>query len=69
MTSGQTAAERMRRSRQRRRQGLACLTIEIKLTEIDELVRRGLVQEPEKNDYQAVLRGIYEHLDRTLGEL
>jgi hypothetical protein len=36
------AAERMRRHRQRRRDGLRCLTVELRDREIDELIRRGL---------------------------
>jgi hypothetical protein len=37
------AAERMRRHRQRRRDGLRCLIIELRETEIDALIRNGLL--------------------------
>jgi hypothetical protein len=35
------AAERMRRHRQRRRDGLRCLVVELRETEIDVLVQKG----------------------------
>jgi hypothetical protein len=38
------AAERMRRYRQRRRDGLRCLIIELRETEIDDLIRKGLAE-------------------------
>src|SRR5215813_9433922 len=38
------AAERMRRHRQRRRDGPRCLVIELRETEIDALIRKGLLK-------------------------
>jgi hypothetical protein len=38
------AAERMRRHRDRRRDGLRCLTIELRETERDALIRNGLLK-------------------------
>ena len=35
--------ERMRRHRQRQRNGLRCLVIELRETEIDTLIRKGLL--------------------------
>ena len=43
------AGERMRRHRQRRRDKLRCLIIELRESEIDELIRRGLLP-PEGRD-------------------
>ena len=37
------AAERMRRHRQRRRDGLRCLNVELRETEIDTLIGRRLL--------------------------
>jgi hypothetical protein len=37
-------AERMRRHRERRRDGLRCVTIELRETEIDALVRNGFLK-------------------------
>jgi hypothetical protein len=62
------AAERMRRHRQRRRDGLRCLTIELRETEIDTLICRGLLKAETRNDMYSVSRALYEHLDHTLGE-
>ena len=59
------AAQRMRRSRQRRRDGLRCLTIELRETEIDELIRKGLLKTDARNDPYAVLEGLHQFLDAT----
>jgi hypothetical protein len=61
------AAERMRLHRERRRDGLRCLTIELRETEIDALIRRGLLKPETRNDASAVSQALYEHLDCTLG--
>ena len=62
------AAERMRRHRQRRRDGLRCLIIEIRGSEIDELIRRGLLKSEMRNDTAEVIDALYAHLDRTLDQ-
>jgi hypothetical protein len=61
------AAERMRLHRERRRQGLRCLTIELRETEIDVLIEKGLLDGEMRNDPDAVCDALYIHLDRTLG--
>jgi hypothetical protein len=63
------AAERMRRHRERRRQGLRCLTIELRETEIEALIRKGFLQAEMRNDANAVSEALYSHLDQTLGSL
>jgi len=63
------AAERMRRHRQRRRDGLRCLIIELRETEIDALIRNGLLQPENRHDYDSVQSALYAFLDRALGEL
>jgi hypothetical protein len=60
------AAERMRRHRERRRDGLRCLTIELRETEIDALVRMGLLKSEMRNDANAIIEALYAHFDRTL---
>jgi len=60
------AAERMRLHRERRRQGLRCLTIELRETEIDALVREGLLERETRNDANAIIDALYAHLNRTL---
>jgi hypothetical protein len=59
-------AERMRRHRQRRRDGMRCLQLEIRDTEIDELIRRKLLKEETRDDKQAILYAFYEFLEDTL---
>ena len=61
------AAERMRLHCERRRKGLRCLTIEVRETEIDALVRMALLKPEMRNDPSAISEAIYEYFDRTLG--
>jgi hypothetical protein len=61
------AAERMRRHRERRRDGLRCVVVELRETEIDELVRRKLLEADARNDLYAVRDALHAHFDRTLG--
>jgi hypothetical protein len=63
------AAMRMRRSRERRRDGLRCLQIELHETELDVLTREGLLETDARNDPNAVRKALYAHLDRTLGAM
>ena len=67
--SRSAAAERMRRHRQRRRDGLRCLMIELRETEIDALIRNGLLQAENRDDYDSIQSALYAFLDRALGEL
>jgi hypothetical protein len=60
-------AKRMRLHRQRRRDGLRCLTIELRETEIDALVRGEMLRADARNDRRAILVAVYTFLDRTLG--
>jgi hypothetical protein len=62
------AAERMRAHRERRRLGLRCITVQLRATELTELIRRGLLKEDERNDYLAVRDALHGHLDRTLSK-
>jgi hypothetical protein len=61
------AAERMRRHRERRRDGLRCLIVELRETEVDALIRTGLLNSETRNDTSAVIDALYEFLDSTLG--
>ena len=64
--SSSKAAERMRRHRQRRHDGMRCLTIELRVTEVNALIRKGLLKHEARNDRSAILNALYAHLDRTL---
>jgi hypothetical protein len=63
------AARRMRRSRERKREGLRCLRIELRETEVDVLIQKGLLKADARNDPNAVYDALYAHLDLTLGPL
>ncbi len=58
-----SAAERMRAHRQRRRDGLRCLTIELRETEIGALIGKKAVA---RNDEDAIRDALYAHLERKL---
>jgi hypothetical protein len=60
------AAERMRAHRARRGKGFRCVTIELHATEVDELVRRGLLPKEARKDQSAIVMALHQHLDRTL---
>jgi hypothetical protein len=60
------AAERMRRHRERRRDGLRCLTIELREAEIDALARNGFLKTDARNDPYSIEMALYEFLERTL---
>jgi hypothetical protein len=60
------AAVRMRLYRDRRRKNLRCVTIELRETEIDWLIRRGLLNTEMRNDLVAVRDALHEFLDQTL---
>jgi hypothetical protein len=57
----------MRRHRQRRREGVRCLNVELRETEIDALIRKGFLKQETRNDLHLVLEALYAHLDHTLG--
>ena len=59
------AAERMRRHRARRREGLRSLTIELYETEIDALIASGFLEKGSRNDANAVTQALYRLFDRV----
>jgi hypothetical protein len=61
------AADRMRRHRQRRRDGLRCVTIELRETEIDALISKAFLRECDRDDPNAISRALYVFLDHNLG--
>ena len=63
------AAERMRRHRERRQFGLRCVTLQVRDGEIEELIRRGLLQADMRNDVHEIREALYAHLDRTLSKM
>ncbi|MCX7364233.1 MAG: hypothetical protein NTV97_20665 [Alphaproteobacteria bacterium] len=69
MTTPSRAAERMRRHRERRREGLCCLFVELRDTEIDALVRHGMLKQETRHDQNAIADALYDYLERTLDSL
>jgi hypothetical protein len=61
------AAERMRRHRKRRRDGLRCLTIELRETEVWTLINKGLLRYETRNDVGSIKHALYAFLDQALG--
>jgi hypothetical protein len=61
------AAERMRRSRNRRRMGIRCYTIQLRDSEIAALVRRGLLSTQEQTDRIAIVKAMHAFLDHIFG--
>jgi hypothetical protein len=60
------AAERMRRSRERRREGVRHVGIDIRDTESAELVRRGLLAPSDQDDPAAISGALGRLLDEVL---
>jgi hypothetical protein len=65
-TAPLTAAERQRAYRQRRRDGLRCVTLEIRDSEIDALIGKQLLKPETRNDLRAIIEAFYAFLDQTL---
>jgi hypothetical protein len=62
------SANWMRRSRKRRREGLRCLRIELRATEIDALVRKKYVKTEARDERNALIQGLYEFLEEKLDD-
>jgi hypothetical protein len=60
------AGERMRFHRQRRKAGLRCVTIELRETEVTELIKRGFMTADARNDLRAIRNAVHRHLDESL---
>jgi hypothetical protein len=63
----ETAAGRMRRCRARRRAGFRCFTVELHRSEIDTLVRRGLLRADDREDEGAVVDALSQYIEQALG--
>ena len=65
---GGGAAERMRRSRERRRAGLRFVGIEVFAEQVEHLVRRGLLAEVDANDTAAIGAALERLFDGLLDD-
>jgi hypothetical protein len=61
-----SGAVRMARHRDRRRKGLRCITVELRETEVDVLIRRGQLSHDDRADPAAIRKALYAFLDDTL---
>jgi hypothetical protein len=52
------AAQRMRHYRQRRREGLRCLTVQLRETEIDMLIFRALLKPEMRHSKNAIINAL-----------
>jgi hypothetical protein len=60
------AAERMRKYRERKRDGRRCVTLEIFELEIDALVQKGLLGRETRNDPIEIADALYKLIEATL---
>jgi hypothetical protein len=58
----------MRRSRERRRRGLRFLTIELRESEVEGLIRYGWIARADRDDPVALRKGLYAFLHDWLGK-
>ena len=63
------AADRMRRTRARRRDGLACYRIELRTNEIEALVHLGLLPSTERTNHRSVVFALHCFFDETLSRV
>ena len=61
-----TAAERMRRHRQRRSRNLRCVMVELREREIDALIRRAGLPPYDRADHAAIRKALYGFFDDHL---
>ena len=61
-------AARMRRYRERLRDGLKCYVVQVRLSEIDELIRRGLLKGDHRDNPREAINAIHRFFDETLSK-
>lgn len=59
-------AARMAQSRERRRKGLRCITIELRETEIDTLIRRKRLSPEDRENRSDIRKAVHGFLDDFL---
>jgi hypothetical protein len=62
------AAERMKLHRERKRNGMRCVTIELRNEEIDALIRKLLLKTEMRNDREAIAEALYGLFEGELVE-
>ena len=56
----------MRRHRKRRRDGLHCLTVELRESEIEALIYKGMLNSETRNSKKAIINALHAYFDITL---
>ncbi len=64
--SRSAAAERMRAHRERRRLGLRWVAVQLRETEIDVLIEKGLLKAVARNDPYSLSDALHAHFNNTL---
>jgi hypothetical protein len=62
-------AERMRLYRKRRREGMQLVCIPLHVTEIDDLIRMGRLNEAQRQDAEALQAAVLGHVQLALDEM
>jgi hypothetical protein len=65
-TQRSPAAERMRLHRERKKNGMRCLMIELRETEINALIAKKLLKGEMRNDIGAIIDALYLFLEQEL---
>jgi hypothetical protein len=60
------AAERMKLHRERKKNGMRCVTIELRETEIDALIAKQFLKPEMRDDREAIADAIYGWFEREL---
>ena len=60
------AANRMRAHRERRKNGMRCVTLELRDTEIEALISKDLLKAQDRADTTAIAEALYTYFDREL---
>jgi hypothetical protein len=60
------AAERMRLHRERKKNGMRCVVIELRETEIDALITLKLLKAEMRDDREAIIEALYGWFEQTL---
>jgi hypothetical protein len=64
--STSSAAARMRRHRKRQREGLHCLTVQLRETEIEALIYKGLLKFEMSHSKNAIINALHAIFDLNL---
>ena len=67
--ASRSSTSRMKRHRERRRQGTRCVTVDVNQSEVDALVVRGYLSEEERDNGSAIkkaIEGVISDIEKNL---